>query len=582
MRSVSRIPLSVDDPGAKGLSQRLLGVARAGSIYIAPAAILGAYFWHCLAVNYLIDDSFITLRYAKNLVAGYGLVYNPGERVEGYTNFLWAVLLGLFGWLRPGVDLVQVAQALGVIFGAVTLLLVIQFSRRLHGGLEWGGLIAATFLALNGSFVAWSTGGLETTMFACLVFSAAYAYLIYLESSEKYLLAPFLFALAALTRPEGLLFFGVTAVHFGWRTIRQDRRAAVGRLAVWCLPFVAIYLPYFAWRYSYYGFLLPNTFYAKVGAGIIQYLRGIRYVFDYVFGYGALVFLFPLALLLRKNRKVWSDYLLLQTALFLLYIVYVGGDGLGFFRFIAFIAPFIYVLAQEGFLAIYESARHSFRRRISSFSTPLAAALLGIMFLLAARSTFLALTFPSAVRWYEPQSELSFPLANANTSYPWFDNYFVDRQAAAARWLSANTSPDAVIASTPAGAIAYYANRRVIDMLGLTDVHIAHSPGTVGGDPGKGRAGHEKGDGSYVLSRSPDYILMGNVAVLPFPLTDQRMADKLVLKSEHELWQDPDFHSRYELVCVRLPGNELFRYFSFYQRKDLGQLAAEKGASCWS
>jgi hypothetical protein len=103
-------------------------------------------------------------------------------------------------------------------------------------------------------------------------------------------------------------------------------------------------------------------------------------------------------------------------------------------------------------------------------------------------------------------------------------------------------------------------------MLGLNDVHIAH---TKSDSLGFGRAGHEKGDGKYVLSRSPDYILMGNVAVLPFPLDKNSMAEKLILKSEHELWDDPEFHNKYELQCVRLADSGLFQYFTFFKKKEL-------------
>ena len=72
---------------------------------------------------------------------------------------------------------------------------------------------------------------------------------------------------------------------------------------------------------------------------------------------------------------------------------------------------------------------------------------------------------------------------------------------------------------------------------------------------------------AYVLRRAPEFILMGNVAVLPFPLTPDRVREKLVLKSEHELWDDPRFHAAYEFKSVRLADTGPFQYFSFYQRK---------------
>jgi hypothetical protein len=104
-------------------------------------------------------------------------------------------------------------------------------------------------------------------------------------------------------------------------------------------------------------------------------------------------------------------------------------------------------------------------------------------------------------------------------------------------------------------------------MLGLTDKHIARVPEAPAEGRRYSRAGHEKGDGAYVLSRSPDYILMGNVAVFPYPLDERTMAAKLVLKSEHELWESAEFHRRYELVCVRLADAGLFQYFTFFRKR---------------
>ena len=83
------------------------------------------------------------------------------------------------------------------------------------------------------------------------------------------------------------------------------------------------------------------------------------------------------------------------------------------------------------------------------------------------------------------------------------------------------------------------------------------------------RAGHMKGDGKYVLSRKPDYILLGNVAVLMRPIDMEGMREKLVRKSEREIWEDPRFHQEYEIVQVRLRERGVFQYFTFFQRKPL-------------
>ena len=85
---------------------------------------------------------------------------------------------------------------------------------------------------------------------------------------------------------------------------------------------------------------------------------------------------------------------------------------------------------------------------------------------------------------------------------------------AAGKWLQANAPAHASVACVPIGAVAYYSDLVVIDMLGLTDKHIARAKVTVG----VGWAGHEKHDGKYVLARQPTYLLLGNVRVLDHAL----------------------------------------------------------------
>ena len=547
---------------------------RSRLILLGSVLLLAVYVGHCLAVNYISDDGFISFRYVRNWVRGDGIVYNPGERVEGYAGFTWIAMLAGLRLLLPGVELLRIAQVLGILFGALTILLMVQFSWKVHDGPRPLILVGPAFLAVHGSFVAWSTAGLETPLFVFLLFAAACSYAQFLRTDRGLFASALLFALAAMTRPDGGLLWFVTTLHlliFEWRRTGQ---LISKRVLLWGLAFSGVYGTYFIWRYSYYGYLLPNTAYAKVGAGIHQFYRGARYLKNYLVGYGLLVFLPPFVLLLRRKREAWRDYFALLVAVHWIYIIYVGGDGLSFFRFVTFTAPLLYLLVQEGFAALFEWVSKA--RWLGAWGfRAVAAAILLVSLAYTARQTFKPVLFPASVRWYEPQSELHFPGLGTDHSYKWFDNYFVDRLATAAHWLERNAPPNSVVASTPAGAIGYYTNLRVIDMLGLNDIHIAHSQDTLGGAAGLGRAGHEKGDGRYVLSRSPEFILMGNVAVLPFPLDETRMEGKLVLKSEHEIWNEPSFHRDYEFVCVRLADSGVFQYFSFYKKKGLALPAAD-------
>jgi tetratricopeptide (TPR) repeat protein len=88
--------------------------------------ILTIFVIHAISMNFTQDDAYISYRYVKNFLNGHGLVFNPGERVEGYTNFLWIILLSLFAKL--GLDMIIASKILGVASGCVTLFLLYQIS----------------------------------------------------------------------------------------------------------------------------------------------------------------------------------------------------------------------------------------------------------------------------------------------------------------------------------------------------------------------------------------------------------------------------------------------------------------------
>jgi hypothetical protein len=533
--------------------------------WYAPVLLALAYALHCRVLNYVSDDGFISFRYVQNWLAGNGMVYNAGERVEGYTNFLWVAFLGAVMRILPSLDLLRLAQFSGILFGCLTIWLVCRCARTVAGETGPWGLLAGAFLAVHTSFVAWATSGLETLMFALLLFSAAYAYAAFLQSGRHFLLPAVLFSLLPMVRPDGLLLVGVTGLHFVVRECRSRGKLDLKRPFAWGLVVVAIYGAYFVARHAYYGQLLPNTFYAKVMTGTDQYALGWKYLRSYFLMNGAFVFLPAIWLLLRRGRRAWRDYFALLVFAYLGYIVYVGGDGLAFFRFIAHIAPLLYLLVQDGYAELYREIHPRLPRAPHWSIGSALGALIAISLAFTTSQSAQIVLFPERHRWFEGHSGLRFPGLGPDHQYRWFDNYFVDRQKVAARWLEQNAPPNSLVASTPAGSIAYHMSHRVIDMLGLNDIHIAH---TESGNIGFPRAGHMKGDGKYVLSRRPDYILLGNVAVLPFALDRERFAEKLIRKSEHEIWAEPEFHRDYELVSVRLQEEGVFQYFNFFRRRE--------------
>ena len=350
-----------------------------------------------------------------------------------------------------------------------------------------------------------SAGGLETSLFTLLVFAGASSYVSYRRTGRHLAVSGILFALAAMTRPDGVIFFAATLFAVIVSGHRRDGLRPAVRFAA---MFLAIFVPYLSaarslWRISQHRI--------RQVARITQLSRGADC--GTPVEYGVLAWILPVLIYLWRSREEWLWYFAGLIALYLAYIVYVGGDGLAFHRFIAHIAPFIYTIAAVALV--------DFHRRYIATRTPAwirtSVAGLGIVLVLAltSRTTMVPIFAPERVRWFEPQSQLSFPGNEHDHSYVWFDNYFVDRLAAASRYLQQHAPPGSLVAATPAGAIAYYMDHPVIDMLGLTDKHIARAQGVYQEGWVGGRAGHEKGDGAYVLSRAPDYILMGKCRRVP-------------------------------------------------------------------
>ncbi len=300
----------------------LAGLAALFAIGIARAVQLA---WVC-------DDAFISLRYAENLVAGHGLVYNPGERVEGYTNLLWTLLLA--AWLRAGVDPIRAAELPGIAaYAGLALVLAWESWRRSRApGRAFLPLAAALVLVCD-DFQVWATGGLETSLFGLLAAAGLLATRDAPERAARPGLAGVLLALAVLTRPDGLLF-AAAGVASWWlprdrRPPRERRRAALATLA----PAVAVVAVLVAWKLAYYGELLPTAFYSK--SATRPYVgQGMLYLGVYLAKNWFLLAAAALALLATAGgaralpRAARADELfwLASAALFVAYIVWVGGD----------------------------------------------------------------------------------------------------------------------------------------------------------------------------------------------------------------------------------------------------------------
>lgn len=484
----------------------------------------------CLYVRYIdqktshwmVDDAFISFRYAENLASGKGLVYNEGERVEGYTNFLWVILLATCK--KFGIDIVPLSQYLSLISALLIIIILFHLPYLLYEKPPNPifNPISCLFLAANTTFSLWILSGLESLFFLLFVISSITLYL----HNPKSLYLPVLIALSTLTRPEGILVFGVTFLC----KLVLERKIDVQFLLI----FLLLYLPYFIWRYSYYGFLFPNTFYAKVSDDVAtQAYRGLVYTYNFLKNSGSFLLL-PIIFALIGYRRFKILYLFLMVFVWTAYIIRVGGDGLQQYRFFLPILPVIYLLVQEGLRYICSTQIKVKKFKIRYITIILALALVPI---------FIKLSFAST-------------LAYLNQPIP--DNLVKDGKRFAS-YLLADSNKGKVIAVNSAGAIPYYFKQTAIDMLGLNDVHIAHTKSTVEIKETKA-TGHERYDGRYVLSKRPDYIVFGSAS-----------NPRLMFPGDLEIFQDERFIRDYEPVIIRALTGEgwLFVYYRRIKDKPL-------------
>lgn len=317
------------------------------------AAALAAGFLHATSLRFLNDDAFISFRYARNFAGGLGLVYNAGEKVEGYTNFLWTLILS--GGMKLGLSPESLSTWLGIFFFLLTLALFSILTWKMGGDAPRTTFVVpltTLALCLHRDFNAYATSGMETSMLTFLI-SAASALLLLGSSRLALAGAGAIAALAMMTRPDSVLFLGACVIYLFAVKPRPARS-----IVLFLLPSFVIFLPYWLWRWSYYGYFFPNAFYAK-SIDLPYYRQGIEYAFFYFKTYYVFILILPLAaivgwrwlrqsgasgILARLRSGALRPVLLAALAggLYTIFIIRIGGDFM-FARFFIPITPLLFL-----------------------------------------------------------------------------------------------------------------------------------------------------------------------------------------------------------------------------------------------
>jgi len=490
--------------------------ARTLAIAAAAAALLTLHAWY---FDHVADDAYISLRYLESWLRGEGLVFNPGERVLGFSNALWVLALAPFG--LAGLDLPSAAQGLGLALSVACVVGVCLESARRQT--TWlAPLAAGGWLAASGPFALWSQAGLEGPLFALCLLGTTLAATRQVESPSTTRRAALCLGIVATawTRPEGAAYGLVVAAWLAWRgEARTAALAAGAAIGAW-----GAFGAFALWSY---GDWLPNTYYAKAHPLSWPLLeRGWQFTWAYVKGQSGAT---PLALLLfavtagrRASAPGWLCCALVGA--FVVFYLSVGGDALVYHRMWAYVQPLIA-------LALADAAGWLARRD----DPPLRAAA-GLVCALP------LLALPNSVRGFE-------------LAYLRGDDARIRSLAALGRELGRRAAPDTLVATNVIGALGFYSRLPIVDMLGLTDRHIARAEGRRLGIPG-----HESHDGSYVLDREPDLILVGIPRASASPL-DVNQAFQPAFPSDRDLIADPRFERHYEFGHLALPDGQTVALF---------------------
>lgn len=435
--------------------------------------------------RFMQDDAFISFRYADNLLHGNGLVWNPGERVEGYSNFLWTLLMAAGMWM--GIDPVPWSQLLGILSFALSLYFTFRLASLCFNS-RYIACMTILLLGWNFTFHSFATGGLETQFQTCLFVMLGYL-MVRMNCGDEPAARPLLgfslcSAVAILTRLDSVIICGFLSGYILIRVLWPETGSKTKgkNIVLLLIPQIFILVPWLVWKQWYYGQILPNSFYLKASAAFSGYvIHGIRYLDLFLISYGLLPLCVVGLVAVRRWLKEGNRFLLLVSIMILVWVVYIitiGGDFMEF-RMLVPIMPFMFLLISW---------------IIFFYLRPVAVRVLFVLLILAG-SMYHQMTFTyHQSDGIEPVGQLAGHLDREDENWIGIGR-LLDSLFAGDRSV--------IIATTAAGAIPFYSKLPTIDMLGVNDPWIVRH-----GVPISTMAGHQViAPVSYLLRKHVNLVI---------------------------------------------------------------------------
>ena len=491
----------------------VLAIVGIGACFVAWASLF-IYYSSFVGIDgrryfCLIDDAMISMRYAWNLSHGLGLVWNPGEYVEGYTNPLMTFIMALPTLAFDKVTAVLAIQILGVLFMLVNAYLIMSIADHLVSGWEerYRRLsLALAFLCALSYYplVYWSLMGMETGLVAVLLSLGILSALRYAKHhrAAQGVLVSVSLGLAFLARPDTVVL-AVPVFAYAFFAGRKSERGPSWRFLVGLVGLYAIFvIGQELFRWGYYGEWLPNTYILKVSniplSSRIE--NGIRFVTPFLGEVYVLLILVGAGLVFAFRRE--KVFLVSVFVVLVCYQVWVGGDISIYWRLLSPAMPIMLVLGALEILTVlqYLSETAGVRRHFLSNLGFLRRYVLG----------FLACLVVLGILWsvntrFLPEIAMLHDFNNVRTN---------EERVNIALAIERFTTPEATVGVFDAGAIPYYTGRPAIDFLGKADPRIARLAPDPSGFPRMKffedeiyNPGHNKYDLGYSIKElRPTYV----------------------------------------------------------------------------
>jgi arabinofuranosyltransferase len=486
------------------------------------ALTLGLSLLHQLLFATVTEDALVSFRYAVNIADGNGPVFNPGERVEGYTNFLWLVLIAL-----PRAAFGADVQTTAVVFGIFSALGCVLLSYFLVNRVVVAatpadaeprpaiGIAAAVLTAAAGGLAVYGPSGSEVPLFVLLVLAVCFSL-----AARRPVVAGVLVAFAVMTSPNGLVVGVLGGLWLAGAAVKKQHSwwAPAG----YTLGALVFLVPRLAWRLTFYQHYVPAPLAARLGgsfgaqvAGGWPYLSGFALVHQ---GFLLLALVAAVALLLRRAAGAALESRALIWLMFAMAAglaaaaVLSGGDAGPSWRLLAVVPPLLAVgsVAAYGVLTADVEGKPSPRPRAWPAGTRLvpvtACGLAGIAVLV---SVFSPEMLARVRDWHTYGTELT----------------------EIGGWLGRYLPPGSVVSAAAPGALAAHGGQLlIIDVLGRTDDHIA-------------RDGRH--DGGYATDY--EYVVNGRRPTVAVP-ADGGYADR------QRCTIDPVYAGQYQVATFRRVG----------------------------